>query len=447
MAEACVAVTINSNGPALALGVTRAALVLSSARVRARSSSLLLMRRTARCSLLLLLATTALAAAGRGAGAAPAADLRLERDGHTRIPFDLRGQHVWVRGRVNDSDSIWIVIDTGASASLMDESVARGLALKMSGRHEARGAAGTQISRSASNVTVSLPGLSLHRDRMDATDLSAFTPLGGHPMQLVLGYELFQSCVVRFDYPADVMDVWDAEHAPKETAGATVPMTLINHHPYVEAALTLPGRAPLKGRFVIDTGSSMALLVAPEVAARDSVTAAFPKTMTVIARGVGGELKNQVGRAASFSLGSLEFSNPTVVIPEPGGRISTPGSIGNIGGQILGRCRVTFDYPHQQIHFEPGATFDRPFETDMLGATLTRGEGGVTVRWVNPGTPAAESGLQVGDVVTQVDGEVAASIDPAALKQRMQNEGREVTLRVRRGAETIERKVTLRRLI
>jgi C-terminal processing protease CtpA/Prc len=83
----------------------------------------------------------------------------------------------------------------------------------------------------------------------------------------------------------------------------------------------------------------------------------------------------------------------------------------------------------------------------MLGATLTREPGGVTVRWVNPGTPAEEMGLRVGDVVTHVDGEPADTMEPAALKQRMQNEGREVTLRIRRGAETTERKATLRRLI
>jgi membrane-associated protease RseP (regulator of RpoE activity) len=282
---------------------------------------------------------------------------------------------------------------------------------------------------------------------VNTTDLSAFAKAGMRPMQAVLGYELFQNCVVSFDYAAGVIEVWDAEHAPRVTTSATVPMTLAENHPYVDGELALPGRPPIKGRFVIDTGSSMALLVAPEVAARESVTAALPKTMTVMSRGIGGELKNQVGRAASFTLGSLAFSKPTVVIPEPGGRISVPGSIGNIGGQILGRCRVTFDYAHKQVRFEPGKNFDRPFETDMLGATLTRAEGGTAVRWVNPGTPAAEAGLQVGDVVTHVDGEPVESIDPAELRLRMQNEGRRVTLKIRRGAESLEITATLRRLI
>ena len=53
-------------------------------------------------------------------------------------------------------------------------------------------------------------------------------------------------------------------------------MTLIENLPYVEGVLTVPGRPPLSGRFVIDTGSSLALLVAPDVAARENLAAAFP---------------------------------------------------------------------------------------------------------------------------------------------------------------------------
>ena len=374
-------------------------------------------------------------------------ELKFKHGGHARVPFVLRNQLVWLRGAVNGSDSIWIVVDTGASASLMDENVARRLSLKLKGEHDAHGAGGTQQGSFAHNVTISIPGLSIRRERLPTTDLSAFGRQGGRPMELVLGYELFESRVVRFDYAAGIMDVWEVGQAPAVTGGATLPFTLDHNHPYVEAELVLPGRAPIRGRFVIDTGSAMALLVAPDVAARESVTTAFPTRITTLSRGVGGELKNQVGRAESFTLGGLSFSKPVVVVPEAGGQISVPGSIGNIGGQILGRCRVTFDYARKQIHLEQAENFERPFEADMLGATLHRLEDGVTVRWVNPGTPASESGLLVGDVVTHIDDEPAESIDPPTLRQRMQTEGRQVKLRLKRGTLSLEVTATLRRLI
>ena len=126
---------------------------------------------------------------------------------------------------------------------------------------------------------------------------------------------------------------------------------------------------------------------------------------------------------------------------------SVVGSIGNIGGQILGRCRVTFDYAHQRIHFEPGPSFDRPFETDMSGFSFTRTPEGITMRVVNPNSPAAEAGLQVGDRITQVDDQPADTIDPSALRLQLQQEGRAVRLRVERGSATMVKTLTLRRLL
>ena len=395
----------------------------------------------------ILLAATASFLAAPSPGAAPRPELAFGAGGHASIPFDLRNQHLWIRGRLNGADSVWIVVDTGASSSVLDESVARRLAIKLTGENVAHGAGGTQRGRQAHDVTVELPGLTLRRERMGTLELGTLTQAGGRPMQLILGYELFRAAVVRFDYQRGVMDVWDADHAPPP-AGASVPMTLINHHPYVDATLHVPGRPPLKGRFVIDSGSSGALIVTPEITERDSLVSAFPRTLVAMGRGVGGELKNHLGRADSFAIGGLTFVRPLVAMPDPSqGRISEVGSIGNIGGQILGRCSVTFDYARQRIHLEPAASFDRPFDADMSGFSFTRGAEGIAIRWVNPDSPAAEAGLQVGDRITQVDDQPADTIDPSALRLQLQKEGRTVRMRVQRGAETMEKTLTLRRLL
>ena len=68
------------------------------------------------------------------------------------------------------------------------------------------------------NISVHLPGLTLHRRRMEVLDLEALGVHGGRPLQLVLGFELFEACVVRFDYATGVMDVWEAQRAPKAAA-------------------------------------------------------------------------------------------------------------------------------------------------------------------------------------------------------------------------------------
>jgi len=368
--------------------------------------------------------------------------------GHARVPFDLRGGHVWVRGTIGNSDSLWIAIDTGASSSAIDENEARTLGLAMHGRYTTLGAGGADSSSSVSEVTFAIGGVSIHRDQTDTNDLAQISAQSGHPMQAIVGAELFESCVVRLDYPKGMMDVWDAAHAAPHLPGAVVPLTLEEHHPYVEGVLTVAGAQPLRGRFVIDTGSNAGLILAPDAAARAGLPQAFPRTLQTVGFGVGGEVHNHLGRAESFALGSLHFDHPIALVPDSiAGRISAPGSAGNIGSGVLGRCAITFDYRHHRVAFEPGADFRRPFDSDMLGATPIRRSDGYEVRFVNADTPAADAGLQVGDLIVAIDGTPCTTIDPTTLRRLLQRPGQSVRLDVRRGGDTRTITTTLRRLI
>jgi len=295
---------------------------------------------------------------------------------------------------------------------------------------------------------VAVPGITLRSPRIDSVDLSAFTRLTGHPMQVILGYELFRACVVRFDYPARMVDVWDRAHAPSDPGGSAVRMTLLQNHPYIEATLAVAGHAPLTGRFVIDTGSGMAVTVTPDLTRNEGLLALQPRTLLVFGRGIGGEVPNHIGRAASFTVGTLRFERPTLAMPDSSaGHIAAPGTLGNIGGQILERCAVTFDYADSTVRFEAGPGFDRPFEADMLGATLAPGTEGYTVRWVSDDSPASEAGLGVGDVVTTIDDQPSTSLEMGLLRERLRTEGRVVKLGVERSGLKRDVTVTLRRLI
>lgn len=398
---------------------------------------------------LLALAVAAPIAAGAGQKLPPSnAHIRFEQGDHVRVPFVIRGQHVWVRGRVGDSDSLWIVIDTGASGTVIDDSVAIRVGLRVTKVQESRGAGGAQAGAFVTSAPIEFGGLSLRRDRLQATSLHSLNAAGGTPMDVVVGYELFHDCVVRFDYPAGVMDVWDRDHAPADLGGAEVPMTLVEHHPYVDGELRVAGRDPIRGRFVIDTGSSLGLIIAPEAVERESLAAALPRTLEVAGRGIGGEVRYHVGRVDGFTLGALTFDHPIAALASPGpGRTSVLGSVGNIGGQLLARCRVTFDYAGGMVRFEPGPAFSDPFEADMSGMSLVRDGPDVVVHLVNPATPAAEAGLREGDRLTSIDAVPAPAIDLAALRRTFTTPGREVKLEWTREGEHLAATMVLRRII
>lgn len=83
----------------------------------------------------------------------------------------------------------------------------------------------------------------------------------------------------------------------------------------------------------------------------------------------------------------------------------------------------------------------------MSGAVFTRAGGGYEVRIVDAGTPAAEAGLKVGDIVTTVNGEPAEGIVNAALRRMLQQDGKVMRFGIKRGADALEIAVKLRRLI
>lgn len=96
------------------------------------------------------------------------------------------------------------------------------------------------------------------------------------------------------------------------------------------------------------------------------------------------------------------------------GLLASPGVDALIGGEILSRFTVTFDYQNQRILFKPVGHFADPFGADASGLSLRVKDaefGSVEIANVEPDSAAATAGLQVGDVISAIDGRSAGEFD------------------------------------
>lgn len=84
--------------------------------------------------------------------------------------------------------------------------------------------------------------------------------------------------------------------------------------------------------------------------------------------------------------------------------------------------------------------FDRP----MLGVTLEESDAGPRITEVLEGSPAAEIGLQVGDIIKTVNGVTVATVEEAVNAVRNHNTSTELTATVERDGETLEFSAVLR---
>lgn len=371
--------------------------------------------------------------------------------GPVRIPFDLRGNHIYLRGRVNDSDSLWFILDSGAAANVIDAEVAKALGLEIAARMPARGAGGVVEAGRIPHARVRLPGATLAGSPIVAMPLDAFKRQTGRPMEAILGYPLFSRCVVRIDYAARVIELFPAASFDYAGKGVVLPLTFENRHPHVTARVTLPGRDPIEGRFVIDLGSSQALILAPWLIREQRAHEAITKTIEARGRGVGGAVPARMGRAERLELGGFRFEQPLTILPAAGSTpLNAPGLFGNIGGDIMRRFTVIFDYARQRMILEPNAKLAEPFEGDMsgLGSRMgPDGSGALEVEWIQPDSPAAEAGVRPVDLIESIDGRPALEIGVPGLKDMFRRAGETHRLGIRRGEERIEIALTTRRLI
>lgn len=96
----------------------------------------------------------------------------------------------------------------------------------------------------------------------------------------------------------------------------------------------------------------------------------------------------------------------------------------------------------------PVMTFNAPPQQAFLGIRVEESDAGVVITEVIEDSPAAEIGLQVGDVITQIDGEDVTSLREAVRAISGQRNNPTLSITVERDGETVEfNDVVLRNLL
>jgi S1-C subfamily serine protease len=139
-----------------------------------------------------------------------------------------------------------------------------------------------------------------------------------------------------------------------------------------------------------------------------------------------------------------------MVSTDKGGAGSAEAFPSNVGGGVLKRFAVTFDYDNSTMYLKPvkGPVEDLD-SFDKSGMWINAAANGFKVIDITKGGPAEAAGLQKDDIITMIDGKPAPRFLLPALRERLRTEktGTVVKLKVRRGAETKTVSITLRDLI
>ncbi len=362
------------------------------------------------------------------------------------IPIQLINNHVYLHVTIN-GHVLHFMLDTGGQ-NLLTPAAAAKAGVKSVGVF-AGGGVGTKVVNVgvAKVATMTIGGkISLGNQAFIVEPLPHFDQIEGTEFDGLIGYEVLKRLVARIDYAGHTVTFIQPSDFSGTHAGQSLPFTFFGSIPMVNA--TLDG---VFGQFEVDTGSRAGLtLWTPFVKANHLIERYRASPKSTIGWGVGGKAVGRVARGGELHLGHIKIVHPVLTMQ---GHAASPKSFkeddGNIGGAILSRFTVTFDYSQQRLYLLPNKGFPAPLDYDRSGMWINQGGGGFVVEAMLAGGPAATAGLQVGDVIVAIDGAPAGQTSLSEWRQSLREEspGTRIHLEVHRADRTKSVDLVLRNLI
>jgi hypothetical protein len=370
------------------------------------------------------------------------------------IPFELVNRHIVLKVQVNNSRPLSFVLYTGDEFAIINLDRAKELGLRLEGQVR-MGGAGSQLSigafvRESSFTIPGFPGFS--------QPVTLALPIGnlasrfGQDFDGIIGSHFIKEFVLEIDYQARIIKLHNKSSFAYSGPGESISIQLDPHgHPIIEAEVTPLGGDPVKGKFVLDLGSGLALALYSPFVSEHRLLGPNLKTIKALGgAGAGGAVTGQIGRVSELKFGKFKISNPiTFFSQDKEGAFASPALQGNIGARIMSRFRVLLDYDHSRIILEPAATFAEPFDHAFSGlAVQAEGKDYRTFRITDvlEKSPASEAALQPNDIITAIDGKPAAEVSLSTLNDLFE-QPISYKLTVKRGQQTLQVTLKPRKLV
>lgn len=320
----------------------------------------------------------------------------------TTVPIELSENHVYLDVMLNGKGPYHFIFDTGGS-NILDADVAKEIGALGTGSAQGSGVGSQTESLSFANVAKLQVGDAVLKEQLFAVEgvRQGFDVSAGRQVDGLIGWEVLARYVTTFDYADGRVTLSLPGTSAVPGGGHAIPFVLYGTQPQI--ACTIDG---IPAECTIDTGARDTLtFMSPFIAAHPQIVPATTTAVGVDGFGIGGPALGKLGRVRSVDIGGLELNNLIAdYSAQTAGALAAPFVAANIGGNLLRRFTVTFDYYKSTMTLVPNAAFAEADTYERSGLFLIRSGSGALVIDSRPGTPAASAGIVKGDTLDSIGG-------------------------------------------
>jgi predicted aspartyl protease len=283
-------------------------------------------------------------------------EIRFDSGNSARgIPFEVHNNHIYLQVKVNNSEPLSFILDTGAS-SVISRRRAESLGLKVRSNEQGFGVGKNAVEAAiVEGVSLNLFGATLSRQNIAVIALEDLQKSLGRAVDGILGYNFLRRFVVEIDYAAKTINLYSAKNYRYKGKGERIPIIVDEDSGLIFARATLKplNRAPIKGLFEIDSGGGHTLILNKPFVERNNLLTVAQKANVVSVGGIVGSSRAVAGTVENLQLGRNRVENViTLFSMASDGMLANEEFDGNIGNDFLRRFKVIFDYSRRLMILE-----------------------------------------------------------------------------------------------
>jgi hypothetical protein len=374
-----------------------------------------------------------------------------ENVSRVQIPIEIYNNLIVVPVTLNGTLPLKFILDTGVRTAILTQKTFTDiLNLSYSRKYTISGPGGQKLVDAyvTNNVSLELPGVMGrgHALLVLGEDYLELRNYLGTDVHGILGYEIFSRFIVKIDYDKKMLTLMLPKRFRPGRRYEAIPIRIEDTKPYITTPVVLSDGTQLTAKLLMDSGASHGLLLDPGSDARINVPEHV--VSSIIGRGLGGEIQGKVGRIGSLHLGKYKLDNALANFPDPNSyfdslKLGSTARNGSIGGEVLSRFTIVFNFPKEIVYLKKGGSFKKKFHYNLSGITVKAKGSRLNVfeiTEVRKQSSAEKAGIQAGDIIISLNGVQSDALDLNALqgylnlrpgkKLRMQIERNRVRYRI-----------------
>ena len=191
----------------------------------------------------------------------------------------------------------------------------------------------------------------------------------GIPVNGIIGYHFFKNHPIVIDYISKKITIYNDKNLfRKKTKNfSELDISIEKNKPYIFADVEMTNERK-SSKLLIDLGNSDPIWLFPKLI-KDFVYNR-PNIDDFLGRGFNGDIYGKRSRIHNFYLGDFKFEKPLTAMPDEYSiqHVSlVENRKGSVGGDIMRRFTVAFDYTREKIYLRKNRNFDDPFHFNMSG--------------------------------------------------------------------------------